>query len=79
MFGASIEEVEHRGADGKPPSHLGTPDAFALSMDDSHFAKALSLGRLQIIEESSPDIFRPERVKVEGVLDWDVSDLQSKI
>lgn len=79
VFGASVEEVEHRGVDTEPSSHLGAPNPFALSVNDSHFTKALSLGRHQIIEESFPNIFRPERVKVEGVPDRDVSYLQSKI
>ena len=52
-------------------------DANAAAMNDSDLAKAFLDGLIQVFLHDNMDLLRLERVKVNGILDWDVVHTES--
>jgi len=51
------------------PPDLGAPDPAALSMDETHLAKAAPHGAIEILGHEGWDVSRQKRVEVERVLE----------
>jgi hypothetical protein len=74
-----IEEIQDSRIRREPFSYLGAADADSLAVNDPNLWKSETLSLLQIIGQGVGDVFGPEGMKVERVLDGYAPHPQSKI